>query len=67
MSQPLHGRDTMIILMCKRVELPVSVGRRILALAFEWSIINNQPFNMILVAQAISYAAKNKHLLKRNY
>lgn len=57
----------MTVEMCRRVNLPISVGTRIRALALEWSIISNQPFDMVLVAKAISYAAKNKHLLKRNY
>lgn len=67
MSTPLLPKAEMVTEMCKRVNLPLAVGNRIMAKALEWSIISGQPFNMVLVARGISYAAKNKHLLKRNY
>lgn len=58
----------MITEMCRRVNLPIAVGNRIRVLALQWAITHNHAqVDMVLVAQAISYAAKNKHLLKRNY
>jgi 4-hydroxy-3-methylbut-2-en-1-yl diphosphate synthase IspG/GcpE len=67
MSIPLLPKDEMVVEMCRRVNLPLRIGNRIFALALEWSFHSNHPVDMILVAQAISYAGKNKHLLKEQY
>ena len=67
MSIHLLPKADMVVEMCKRVNLPLRIGNRIFALALEWGYHVNQPVDMVLVAQAISYTSKNKHLLKEQY
>jgi len=58
----------MINEMCQRVGLPLKVGSKIYALALTHAMRTTGGFtDMVLVAQAISYAGKNKHLLKEEW
>ena len=62
------GQGEMVEEMCRRAGLPKRTGLKILGFALIAAVrAGHTNKDMVKVAQAISYAGKNKHLLKEEW